>query len=82
MKEDIQKAIETINNANAGYTVIYPDSVVQKSIIKDLSDVLEKAGYRIDEAKIERNEGLKATGRILFTVVALDKMLIQIDTKK
>jgi hypothetical protein len=77
MEDEVKKAIKTVQKA--GYSVVSPKTIIQEPIISDLSNVLEKAGYRIDEAKIERIErycGLEATGRITFTVVALDKFLI------
>jgi predicted Ser/Thr protein kinase len=35
---------------------------------RELSDVVEAAGYRLDEAKIERDEDSKATNRILLAI--------------
>ena len=74
MEGKIDEALGVLKKA--GFTVIHQDSLVQKPVIRDLSDVLEKAGYRIDEARIERNENHRTSGRIMLTVFALEKMTL------
>jgi hypothetical protein len=66
VKSELENAIAIVNGA--GYTVIHPLAPVAKPYIGELSDIAERAGYRLDEAKIERSEKGKATGRIILTV--------------
>jgi hypothetical protein len=65
-ESELKKAIEVLEKG--GYAVVHPFSLAAKPCIRELSDVLEAVGYRLDEAKIERNENCKQTGRILFAV--------------
>lgn len=65
-KSELDKAIKLIQEQ--GFAVVYPLSLVAKPYIRELSDVLEAAEYQLDEAKIERNETGRATGRIMLSV--------------
>jgi hypothetical protein len=65
-KSELEKAMEFLEKA--GYVVGHPLSPAAKPYISELSDVLEAAGYRLDEAKIERGENIHATGRILLAI--------------
>jgi hypothetical protein len=62
---ELDKAINLVNKR--GFMVVPPFSLSAKPYIQELSDLVECAGYRLDEAKIER-DGNKATGRILLAV--------------
>jgi hypothetical protein len=60
----------------AGNFILSRNAMIAKPVIRDLSDLLEKAGYRVDEAKIERFDDMGASGRITFTVFPLDAMRV------
>jgi hypothetical protein len=63
---DIDKAVELVEKN--GYIVVNPPSLLAKPYISELSALFESANYRLDEAKIERDEHGIATGRILLAV--------------
>lgn len=63
--EELQKAIELIKSY--GYRMIYYHEIANKQHIKNLVDILENSGYRLEKAEIER-DGRYPTGRIFFTV--------------
>jgi hypothetical protein len=66
-KSELDKAIGLLEEC--GYGVVPPFSLSAKPYIRELWDVLDAAGYRLDEAKVERKEiGGQATGRILLTL--------------
>jgi hypothetical protein len=67
-KAELEKAIELVQKN--GYGVIHQLSLAARPYIRELSDVIEAAGYRLDEAKVERDGG-RATGRIFLTVFPL-----------
>jgi hypothetical protein len=69
---EIEKAMGLLENS--GYAVVSPLSLAAKPYIRELSDVLEAAGFRLDEAKVERNEDCKQTGRILLAVYSFNTL--------
>jgi hypothetical protein len=71
-ESDLKKAIELLKKC--GYAVVEPLSLVAKPYIREISDVVEAAGYRLDEAKIERRENGTATGRILLAILSFKEL--------
>lgn len=66
-KSETEKAMELLGKC--GYVVGHPLSPAANPYIRELSDVLEAAGYRLDEARVERREiGGRATGRIVLAL--------------
>jgi hypothetical protein len=65
-KSELEKAVDIV--FQGGYKVVHPLALVARPYIREISDVLEAAEFRLDEAKVERNEGGRATGRILLAV--------------
>lgn len=65
-ESELKKAIALLEQG--GYAVVKPLSLAAKPYIRELSDVVEAAGFRLDEAKIERDLHGKSTGRILLAV--------------
>jgi hypothetical protein len=63
---EIGKAMGLLEES--GYAVVRPLSLAAKPYIREISDALEAAGFRLDEARVERNEDHTQTGRILLGV--------------
>jgi hypothetical protein len=63
---DLDKAIELVTQSEC--VVVHPLALAATPYIQKLSELFESAGYRLDEAKIERRENGTATGRILLAV--------------
>ena len=68
-EEELQKA--TLLIKSHGYSVLYHREIANKQHIKNIVDVLENAGYRLEKAEIERSSGYP-TGRIHFAVFPND----------
>jgi predicted Ser/Thr protein kinase len=70
--DEIQEAKELL--LKGGYVIGHPLSPAAKPYIRELSDVLEAAGYRLDEARIERKENSEGTGRILLALYPISEL--------
>jgi hypothetical protein len=77
-KSELEKAVELVKKN--GCEVIHPFAMAGKPYIQKLSDVVEAAGYRLDEAKVEREDG-RATGRIILAVFPF-KVLEKLEQEK
>jgi hypothetical protein len=65
-ESEIEKAAGLLEKS--GYIVVSPFSLSAKPYIRELWDVLDAAGYRLDEAKVERETSGRATGRIMLAI--------------
>jgi hypothetical protein len=75
MNEDdteLEKAMDVVQKA--GCVVIQPLALAAKPYIGELSTLLESGGYRLDMAKIERDDRGKATGAIALSVYPFKKL--------
>ena len=63
---ELEKAVNMVENA--GYVAISPKHILLIPVIEELSTLLEKEGFRVEKAKIERRKNRRATGRILLSV--------------
>jgi hypothetical protein len=71
-ESEIEKATKLLEES--GYVVVNQLSLVARPYIRELCDVLDAAGYRLDEVKLEHSPAGRATESLVL-VVYLFKVL-------